>query len=84
MIEFSRRVDGILKPTKEQREAQRRWIEALTKMSNEHTALKKKVRALREKGLIYQAIAYIFNLWKIATRTGDGKWHAKTIRELIH
>jgi hypothetical protein len=34
MIEFSRRVDGILKPTKEQREAQRRWIEALTEMSN--------------------------------------------------
>jgi DNA-binding transcriptional MerR regulator len=59
-------------------------IELTHRNYNEHTALKKKVRALREKGLNYQAIADIFNLWKIATRTGDGKWHAKTIRELIH
>jgi hypothetical protein len=48
-----------------------------------YQAIKMKIQAMRERGLSYQAIADAFNLWKISTRTGDGQWHAKTIRELI-
>lgn len=49
---------------------------------DEHETLKKKILAMRERGLSYEAIVNAFNLWKIATRTGEGQWHAKTIREL--
>ncbi|HXH76001.1 MAG TPA: hypothetical protein VNJ08_13605 [Bacteriovoracaceae bacterium] len=37
---------------------------------------------MKQRGLSYQAIANIFNLWKLPTRTSKGEWHAKTIREL--
>jgi len=32
-----------------------------------------------KKGLSYQAIADVFNLWEIPTRSAQGTWHAKTI-----
>jgi hypothetical protein len=59
-------------------------IEIKEQTIDDCTALKKKILAMRERGLSYQTIADAFNLWKVATRTGDGKWHSKTIRELIH
>ena len=59
-------------------------IEIKEQACHDYKALKKKILAMRERGLSYQAIADAFNLWKVATRTGDGKWHSKTIRELIH
>jgi hypothetical protein len=59
-------------------------IEIIDQNHDEHTALRKKIQAMRERGLSYQGIADIFNLWKVSTRTGDGKWHSKTIRELFH
>lgn len=48
----------------------------------EDKALRKKIQAIRERGLSYHSIADSFNLWKIATRTGDGQWHSKTVREI--
>ncbi len=52
-------------------------------VGDDYKALKKKIQAMRERGISYQAIADAFNLWKISTRTGDGQWYAKTIRELV-
>jgi hypothetical protein len=57
-------------------------IELIDQNSDEHKFLKKKIQAMRERGLSYQTISDAFNLWKIATRTREGKWHAKTIREM--
>ncbi len=48
----------------------------------EFKALKRKVETMRERGLSYQSIADSFNLWKVATRTGGGQWHPKTVREI--
>ena len=57
-------------------------IELIDQNRDEHLALKKKIQAMRERGQSYQLIADAFNLWKVSTRTGDGKWYAKTIRDL--
>ena len=45
-------------------------------------ALVKKIQKLRNRGLSYQKIADLFNLWRVETRSGDGLWYGKTIREL--
>ena len=58
-------------------------IEIKEQVGDDYKVLKKKIQAMRERGISYQAIADGFNLWKIFTRTGDGQWYAKTIRELV-
>lgn len=58
-------------------------VEIKEQVGDDYKALKKKIQAMRERGISYQAIADAFNLWKISTRTGDGQWYAKTIRELV-
>lgn len=50
--------------------------------NDDYKALKTKIQAMRERGISYQVIADAFNLWKVSTRTGDGKWHSKTVREI--
>ena len=57
-------------------------IELLDHRHDEHHALNKKIESMRERGLSYQVIADTFNLWKIPTRSREGNWHAKTIREI--
>lgn len=57
-------------------------VDLINRRDDKQTALKKKIRAMRERGLSYQTIAIFFNLWKIATRTGNGQWHSKTVREV--
>ena len=58
-------------------------VEVMEHPLDEYRALKKKINELRGKGLSYQAIADLFNLWRIETRSTDGIWHPKTIREII-
>jgi len=43
----------------------------------------KKIFSLKERGMSYQAIANTLNLWRIPTRSGIGRWHAKTVQDLI-
>ncbi|RPJ65518.1 MAG: hypothetical protein EHM20_17770 [Alphaproteobacteria bacterium] len=50
--------------------------------SDEYNALKRKIKELRARGLSYQVIADLFNLWKIKTRSGEGQWYPKTIRDI--
>ncbi|MGE3611709.1 MAG: hypothetical protein AB7I27_19115 [Bacteriovoracaceae bacterium] len=57
-------------------------IELVEQTYSEHLAFKKKIQSMRERGISYQGIADALNLWKVSTRTGDGKWHAKTVRDL--
>lgn len=42
-----------------------------------------KVQLLRQRGLSYQKIADLLNLWRVETISGDGKWHAKTVRDCV-
>lgn len=44
----------------------------------------KKMRELRGKGYSYWKIAEIFNSMKIPTKTKRGKWHAKTIQQILN
>ena len=46
-------------------------------------SLKNKIGEMKRRGLSYQAIADSLNVWKVPTRTGNGKWHAKTTREVL-
>ena len=39
---------------------------------------------LRAQGFSYWKIADIFNSMKIPTQMGKGKWHAKTIHQILH
>lgn len=57
-------------------------VEIIDQCKDADRLLVKKVEEMRDRGLSYQAIADIFNLWKVATRTGEGKWYGKTIREI--
>ena len=43
----------------------------------------KKMRELREKGFSYWKIADVFNSMKIPTKSGRGKWHAKSIQQIL-
>lgn len=56
----------------------------LIQTKNTYETLRRKVTELREKGKSYQEIADVFNLWRIPTRSGEGGWHGKTVRELFH
>ncbi len=49
---------------------------------NEQRSLKVKIEQMRQRGMSYQVIADTLNLWKISTRSSDGKWHAKTVRDI--
>lgn len=57
-------------------------IEIKNFSKNEHL-LKNTITNMKSKGSSYQAIADSFNLWKIPTRTGEGRWHAKSIRDIL-
>lgn len=43
----------------------------------------KKMRELRDKGFSYWKIADVFNSMKIPTKTGKGRWHAKSIQQIL-
>lgn len=49
---------------------------------NERRSLKVKIEEMRQRGMSYQVIAETFNLWKISTSSCEGKWHAKTVRDI--
>lgn len=51
-------------------------------IGNVDFTLKKKINTMREKGMSYQKITDLLNLWRIETRSKDGRWHVKTIRDL--
>lgn len=57
-------------------------VEVKEQVHDDSNALNKKIETMRERGMSYQTIANIFNLWKIATPTGNGQWHSKTVREV--
>lgn len=42
-----------------------------------------KMKDLREKGFSYWKIADVFNSMGVPTKTRKGKWHAKTIQQII-
>jgi hypothetical protein len=43
-----------------------------------------KMRELRDKGYSYWKIAEVFNTLKIPTKTRKGKWHAKTVHQILN
>ena len=43
----------------------------------------KKMRELRDKGFSYWKIAEVFNTLKIPTKIRKGKWHAKTVHQIL-
>lgn len=55
------------------------WVKPSQKYEE---VLKKKVDALRERGMSYEKIADHFNLWGMKTKSKKGKWFPKTIREI--
>ena len=57
-------------------------VEIKGQAGDDQMALRKKIQTMRERGSSYQAIADSFNLWKISTRKREGKWHAKTVRDI--
>ena len=42
-----------------------------------------KMRELRDKGFSYWKIADVFNSMGVPTKTRKGKWHAKTIQQIL-
>lgn len=44
-------------------------IEIKEQAGDEYKVLKKKIKTMKERGLSYQAIADVFDLWKIPTRS---------------
>lgn len=57
-------------------------VENFTPKTGENLLLKKKINDLRQRGFTYQKIADVLNFWKVGTRSGEGKWFGKTVREL--
>ena len=43
-----------------------------------------KMKEFRAKGYSYEKIANIFNTMKIPTKTRRGKWHRKTIHQILN
>lgn len=44
----------------------------------------KKMKELRDKGFSYHKIADVFNALKVPTKTRSGKWHSKTIFNILN
>ena len=44
----------------------------------------RKMLELRKKGFSYWKIAAVFNSMKVPTQTGKGKWHAKTVHQILN
>lgn len=42
-----------------------------------------KMCELRDKGFSYRKIAEVLNTMKIPTKTGRGKWHGKTVHQIL-
>lgn len=57
-------------------------IEIKDLSKNEYKSLKNKITEMRNRGLGYLAIANSFNAWKVSTRSNEGVWHAKTVRDI--
>lgn len=58
-------------------------IEIVQQKVDVDNALFIKVKKLRNKGLSYQRIADLFNLWRVKTKSGQGIWHPKTIKDIF-
>jgi len=58
-------------------------IEILDIKNNEKLALLSKIIVLKQRGLSYQKIAYLLNVWRIKTAPGQGEWHVKTVRGIV-
>lgn len=43
-----------------------------------------KMRALRDQGYSYRKIADILNAMKIPTKTRQGKWHGKSVHQILN
>lgn len=43
----------------------------------------RKMRELRDKGFSYRKIAEVLNTMKVPTKTGRGKWHGKTVYQIL-
>jgi hypothetical protein len=57
-------------------------IEVKEPASEGYKALRKKILIMRERRLSYQAIADVFNLWRIPMRSEHGTWYAITVRDV--
>lgn len=42
-----------------------------------------KMCELRDKGFSYRKIAEVLNTMKVQTKTGRGKWHGKTVHQIL-
>src|SRR5690606_23501184 len=42
-----------------------------------------KMRKLRDQGFSYWKIADVFNSMKMPTKTGRGRWHARSIQQIL-
>jgi hypothetical protein len=43
----------------------------------------RKMQKLRERGWSYWKIADVMNDWGIRTKTGKGKWHARSVQQIL-
>lgn len=57
-------------------------IEIKVEAGDDYTVLNKKIQTMRVRGLTYQQIADLPNLWGVQKRTCPGKWHSKTVGEI--
>lgn len=48
-----------------------------------YTNLAMKIKKMKLHGNSYSEIEDRLNAWRVPTRSKEGKWHAKTVRELI-
>lgn len=58
-------------------------VEIIKRKPDNGKALVKKVIRFRQQGLSYQKIADLLNLWRIETKSGEGKWYPKTVQDLV-
>jgi len=42
-----------------------------------------KMRSLRAEGLSYWKIADVLNAWKVPTKTRKGRWHARSVQQIL-
>lgn len=57
-------------------------IEIIQQKNDVDRALVKKIICLRERGLSYNNISELLNLWKVDTKSKNGKWFPQTVRDI--
>jgi len=83
LIQFGIKISCVLKKNKSQLRFGEKYVKGQVIEHKGETAIILKIRNLRDQGTSCWKIAELLNSWNIPTKSKYGKWHARTIQQIL-